>query len=122
MEMSFFIADASGRVTDFSRRFVDRKKLKQEDSKGKLVKDFIPEISFQDIVIQLERDRSPMEIRSKEPATLYPIFNSSGDLSNVICIAGMEKLYTGIEAGIERSRPASRLTSFMNRIRTYGKK
>ena len=122
IDLSCLMLDASGKVTEASRRYLESRDIPRAEVVGKNLETVLAsemeEISFAEISQKLERERGMVPLDTKEPIGFLPIFNRIGELSQAICVLGKEKLYVGaVSDKVERVSRAGRLSGLLKRIR-----
>ena len=117
IEMSLLMTDVTGTIVDSTRRYLEKNGLEKAAVIGHDIKELFPDVEFEEIVKQLTKEHKLIETPSKERPSFFPIFNSLGELSNVLCIVGKEKLFTGVTLlKTEKTSTASKLSNFMKKM------
>jgi len=118
IHLALLVTDITGKILKLTPRCLEKLKIDSGEAAGKHIAEVLPELDFQAAVARLEKQHTELVPGNlKDAPTLYPIFNSKNDLSNVICILGKEEIVTKISKyGEDRARPASRAT---NLVRKY---
>jgi len=117
IDLSCLVLDATGRITEASRRFLETRGVQKADVVGQSSGAVLEDISFGDIVQELEKERRMVELDTREPAGFLPIFNRLGELSQVICVLGKEKLYVRpVSDKPERVGGTGRMSGFLRNI------
>jgi signal transduction histidine kinase len=115
--LALMIADITGKISGLSPRCLEKLGLESGEAVGKHITEVLPEMDFQAAVAQVEKQRTELELSDvKDSPTLYPVFNSNNELSNLICMLGREEVVTKVSKHTEeRSRPASRVTQLVRK-------
>jgi PAS domain-containing protein len=115
--LALVVTDITGKIISVSARFLEKLKKESGEVVGRHITEVLPELDFQSSVTRLEKQPGELELDElKESATLYPVYNSGNELSNIICVLGREEIVTKISKHTEeRSKPASRVTKMVRR-------
>jgi len=115
--LALLVTDITGKITNISARCLEKLKKETGEVVGRHVTEVLPELDFQTSVSKIEKQPGELELSDlKESPTLYPVFNSKNELSNIICVLGKEEIVTKIaKLAEERSKPISRVTKLMRR-------
>jgi PAS domain-containing protein len=115
--LAMLVTDITGKITSASSRCLERLKKEPEEVVGRHITEVIPELDFQSSIATMEKQPGKLELLDlKESLTLYPVFNSRNELSNIICVLGREEIVTKISKHVEeRTKPASQVTKLVRR-------
>jgi PAS domain-containing protein len=115
--LALLITDITGKITSASSRCLEKLKKETTEVVGRHITEVLPELDFQSSIATIEKQPGELELRDlKESRTLYPVFNSRNELSNIICVLGKEEIVTKISRRAEeRSKPATRVTKLVRR-------
>jgi PAS domain-containing protein len=115
--LALLITDITGKISSVSARYLEKLKIESAEVVGKHITEVLPEMDFQAAVGIMEKSHAELELGDlKDTPTLYPVFNSRSELSNIICILGHEEILTKISKyAEERVKPASRVTNLVRR-------
>ena len=122
--LALLITDITGKISSISARYLEKLKIESGEVVGKHITEVLPELDFQASVAALEKGHAELELDDlKDTPTLYPVFNSRNELSNIICVLGHEEIVTKVSKyGEERVKPVSRVTRLVRRyLRTRPK-
>jgi signal transduction histidine kinase len=116
--LALLITDITGKISRVSARCLEKLSVESSDVVGRHITTVLPELDFQAAAARIEKEHAELELSElKESPTLYPIFNSKGQLSNIICVLGKEEIVTKItKYAEERTKATSRV---MNLLRGY---
>ena len=116
--LALLVTDITGKISRASTRCLEKLKKEASEVVGKHLTEILPELDFQSSIATMEKQPGELELRElKESPTLYPVFNSRNELSNIICVLGKEEIVKKIVRHAEgRSRPASQVA---NLVRGY---
>jgi signal transduction histidine kinase len=115
--LALLVTDITGKITNASARCLEKLKKETGEVVGRYVTEVLPELDYQSAIGKIEKQHGELELSDlKESPTLYPVFNSKNELSNIICILGKEEIVTKISKHTEeRLRPSSRVTKLVRR-------
>jgi signal transduction histidine kinase len=115
--LALLVTDITGKITNASARCLEKLKKETGEVVGRHVTELLPELDYQSAIGKIEKQHGELELSDlKESPTLYPVFNSKNELSNIICILGKEEIVTKISKHTEeRLRPSSRVTKLVRR-------
>jgi PAS domain-containing protein len=115
--LALVVTDVTGKITNVSNRCLERLKKEKGELVGRHLTAVIPELDFQSVAARIEKQRGELELSDmKDTPTLYPVFNSKYELSNIICVLGREEIVSKMARRVEeRARPTSRVTDLMRR-------
>ena len=115
--LALLVTDITGKITNASARCLEKLKKETGEVVGRHVTELLPELDYQSAIGKIEKQHGELELSDlKESPTLYPVFNSKNELSNIICILGKEEIVTKISKHAEeRLRPSSRVTKLVRR-------
>jgi signal transduction histidine kinase len=115
--LALLVTDITGKITNASARCLEKLKKETGEVVGKHVTELLPELDYQSAIGTIEKQRGELQLSDlKESPTLYPVFNSKNELSNIICILGKEEIVTKISKHAEeRLKPSSRVTKLVRR-------
>jgi hypothetical protein len=87
------------------------------DLTGRTLSEVFPELIWQELIARLEKEHQAVKNGSgREALVFYPVFNSVGNLSDVVCVRGREGLLSELaRLGEETSRTVSRVRSLFRR-------
>jgi PAS domain-containing protein len=116
--LALLIADVTGKISHISPRFLEKLKAESAEVVGKHITEVFAELDFQSALGRIEKQHAELELEGlKDSPTLYPVFNSKNELSNLICVLGKEEIVTKIlKYAEDRSKPASRITRMVRRV------
>ena len=116
--LALLVTDITGKISRASTRCLEKLKKEAPEVVGRHLTEILPDLDFQSSIATLEKQPGELELRElKESPTLYPIYNSRNELSNIICVLGKEEIVKKIVRRAEdRSRPASQVA---NLVRGY---
>jgi signal transduction histidine kinase len=125
--LGLLITDITGKVTSISARGLEKLKKESGEVVGRHITEVLPELDFQANIASIEKQRGEIELSDlKESPTLYPVFNSRNELSNIICVLGKEEIVTKVSKYAEdRLKQTSRVTKLVQRYirgRTKGRR
>ena len=115
--LALLVTDITGKITNVSARCLEKLKKETGEVTGRHITEVLPDLDFQSSVAKIEKQRGELELAElKESPTLYPVFNSRNELSDIICVLGKEEIVTKISKyAEERSRQASRVTKLVRK-------
>jgi signal transduction histidine kinase len=115
--LALLVTDITGKITNASARCLEKLKKETGEVVGRYVTEVLPELDYQSAIGKIEKQHGELELSDlKESPTLYPVFNSKNELSNIICILGKEEIVTKISKHAEeRLKPSSRVTKLVRR-------
>jgi PAS domain-containing protein len=115
--LALLVSDITGKITNVSARFLEKLKIERGEVVGRHITEVLPDLDYQSAIAMIEKQRGELEIGDlKETPTLYPVFNSKNELSNIICVLGKEEIVTKISKyAEEHSRQVSRVTNLVRR-------
>lgn len=115
--LALLVSDITGKITNVSARFLERLKKEPGEVVGRHITEVLPDLDYQSVIGRMEKQHGELELGElKETPTLYPVFNSKNELSNIICVLGKEEIVTKISKyAEERSRQASPVTKLVRR-------
>jgi signal transduction histidine kinase len=115
--LALLVTDITGKITNASARCLEKLKKETGEVVGRHVTEVLPELDYQSAIGKIEKQHGELELSDlKESPTLYPVFNSKNELSNIICILGKEEIVTKISKHAEeRLKPSSRVTKLVRR-------
>jgi signal transduction histidine kinase len=115
--LALLVTDITGKITNASARCLEKLKKETGEMVGRYVTEVLPELDYQSVIGRIEKQRGELELSDlKESPTLYPVFNSKNELSDIICVLGKEDIVTKISKHAEDlSKPASRVTKLVRR-------
>ena len=115
--LALIVTDITGKISNVSARCLERLKRETGEVVGRHISEVLPELDFQSSIARIEKQPGELELADlKESPTLYPIFNSRNELSNIICVLGKEEIVTKISRHAEeRPRPAAGVTKLVRR-------
>ena len=116
--LSLLITDVTGKISHISPRFLEKLKAESAEVVGKHITEVFAELDFQSALGRIEKQHAELELEGlKDSPTLYPVFNSKNELSNLICVLGKEEIVTKIlKYAEDRSKPASRITRMVRKV------
>jgi transcriptional regulator with PAS, ATPase and Fis domain len=128
-DLHVLILDIEGTIQSCSKRLLEKLNVKAQDIKGKSFTEVITDPDFQQIVKELERNRSSVsteksilslgEGRFQIYAVFYPIFNIRNELSNIVCIIEKEALLSSISRKAEQiSKAPKKIAGILKKSRT----
>ena len=115
--LALLVTDITGKISRVSTRCLEKLKKESAEVVGRHITEVLPELDFQSSIATMEKQPGELELRDlKESPTLYPVFNSKNELSNIICVLGKEEIITKIAKYAEdRSKPVSRVAKLARR-------
>jgi PAS domain-containing protein len=115
--LALLVTDITGKITSASARCLEKLKKETGEVVGRHISEVLTELDFQSSIARIEKQPGELELSElKESPTLYPVFNSKNELSNIICVLGKEEIVTKVtKHAEERSKPASRVTKLVRR-------
>jgi signal transduction histidine kinase len=115
--LALLVTDITGKIINVSARCLEKLKRESGEVVGRHLTEILPELDYQSCVARIEKQRAELELSDlKDTPTLYPVFNSSQELSNIICVLGKEEIITKIsKRSEERPTPTSRVTKLVRR-------
>jgi PAS domain-containing protein len=115
--LALLVTDITGKITSASTRCLEKLRKGTGEVVGRHIGEVLPELDFQSSIARIEKQPGELELSElKESPTLYPIFNSRNELSNVICVLGKEEIVTKIsKLAEELSTPTSRVMKLVGR-------
>ncbi len=116
--LALLVSDITGKITNVSARCRERLKKETGEVVGRHITEVLPELDYQSVIGRIEKQHGELELGElKETPTLYPVFNSKNELSNIICVLGKEEIVTKISKyAEERSKQASRVTKLVRKV------
>jgi PAS domain-containing protein len=115
--LALLITDITGKITRVSARALEKLKVEANEVVGRHITAVLPELDFQNAVAKIEKQKAELELADVNLSpTLYPVYNSNNELSNLICVLGKEEIVTKIAKHTEeRLKTASRVTKLVRR-------
>ena len=92
VNMALLVTDITGRITDVSKKFLEGEGKGRQTMIGKQIQDLLPKLDFQELARTLELNKQAEEKKLDETCLFHPVFNRDGELSDIICNIGKEKL------------------------------
>jgi len=116
-ELPLLIADVTGKITQASRKYLNQYKLEQQDLVGKYLSEVFPDLIWQEVVTNLEKEHQALKSSAvKETLGFYPVFNRGGELSEVICVRDRDSLLSELaHLGVETTRTMERVRRFIKK-------
>ncbi|MEW5814485.1 MAG: hypothetical protein AB1798_03685 [Spirochaetota bacterium] len=90
IKLPLLVADASGVIVQASSELLDKLGLNKGDLLNNLIDNVFPNLSYQSIILELERKKSEvMEKFGSKALAFYPILNKSNQLAYSVCVLEM---------------------------------
>jgi PAS domain-containing protein len=117
IRLAVLITDITGKISRASTGCLEKLKKEAAEVVGRNISEVLPELDFQSSIATMEKQPGELELKDlKESPTLYPVYNSKNQLSNIICVLGKEEIVTKVAKHVEeRSKPSSRVAKMMRR-------
>jgi PAS domain-containing protein len=115
--LALLVTDITGKITNASARCLERLKKESGEVVGRHITEILPELDYQSSIARMEKQPGELALGDlKDTPTLYPVFNSRYELSNIICVLGKEEIVTRVSKHAEeRAKPTSRVTKMVRR-------
>lgn len=120
-EMPMVVTDITGKITDIGRKFAEQAQAGPDNIAGKRIREFLADINFQDLVLRLQKNHTLIsDVGTDENVSVYPIFNKSNELSNIVFIWAKDTaIFTDIQRKLEEpKKPTSRVSTLLSRFRS----
>ncbi len=120
IDLGLFILDATGKITNCSKKALVNFEREKAAIVDKSIEDFVIGLNFTDLLLELKEKRIPITRKGLKAFdytgdfVFYPIFNSVNKVGTIVCILESEEILDKLSKKSEQIRTEKR--SFAKRI------